>query len=449
MKPPRGITAKIREAIKKAGGTPINRPTGNWMQKLGLDVDMTPFSVIKALEGDIPEMTRNEWEGLNKYLINEGMISQQMPYPMTNPEGTRQALDRIAEYQGDMQSQLLFGGMGRITNNNAGETTLTGTPSILTHALDSARRAEIEPVGTAVRDRTLRIADRLNRGMETGENPNVTSSELLGVDWGLLQQNVDLPMDEASRMARAREQGYVYGIDEDILRGVPVRGNSRNAPGIPAKAVDNMRDPDFQGNFTQWGSSDPRIARSYTQFPQGSDFTRPMYLEDFSNQDYLTGLPQMEVFDFNTPAGVGSPGTATFRMVGRATPFEYRGEGEGFNYLLPEERVFVNGQPWTQVPGFQGWLPDEGNTDETLRSINAFTRNVWGEEPTGVVFRNIVDPGPNRQEVPPASDVYALPLARVRNRDLAMFHPLLRGQRALLGGVAGAALLPYGIDSTE
>lgn len=444
--PPRKVTELIRNAIKKAGGTTRGPAMEDWMRKLGLDTEVTPFSVLRALDGDIPNLTREDWSDLNKYLREKETIDQPLPYPeQGNQQATREALDRINEYQNTMRDRLLFSGMDELTNQRTGERGVTGTPSVLAGALEDARQAGIEPTTDRVRDRTMRLADSLNQGMREGQAPFLNPSDLVDIDWRLLQESVDLPMDEASRMARAREQGYVYGIDEDVWRGVPTGGNLRSAPGQSGLYMENLDDPEFLGNITQWGSSDPAIARSYAGFPQNIPVTRPMYLEDFANQDYLTGLPYTKTSDFNVPAGRQSAGTAMFRMAGRETPFEYRGQGERYSALLPEERVFVSGdQPWARIPGNRGWLPQEGHTDRVVNRLNTFTERVWGEEPTGVVFRNIVDPGANMAEVPSASDVYALPLSRVRNRDLAMFHPLLRGQPALLGSVAGAALLPYG-----
>lgn len=350
-------------------------------------------------------------------------------------------------YQAEMDPLLAqnMSALGR--DGRSGEQFYQMTSQGLSDAMEQARLGGVQPLDRSVAERTERLAETLNYGMREGQAPSIEDGDLVGIDWGLLNRLVDLPMDEASRMARAREQGYTYGIDEDIWRGVSGGGNMRDAPGLHSSYPESLRQDDRI--IMQWGSTSPGIARSYTQLPYAQDNLNTARMADYSNQDYLTGLDNVRTVEGSVGADIGSAGNTVFRMAGRETPFHYQGQGEMFGDLRPADRMTVNEQPWSQVPGSEGYLPEYGGTDEVVDRMNRFRENVWDEEPSGVVFRNIVDPGPNHSWTGdrPSSDVYALPLNRVRNRDLAMFHPLLVNRRNLLAGTAGAAVAPYALGT--
>ena len=299
------------------------------------------------------------------------------------------------------------------------------------------------PPTTVFRQRADDLVDRLNAG-----DTMITDEDLLNVDWGRVHQGVDIPMDEASRMARAREQGYVYGLDEDIYRGLPTDRNQRGNP------LSSDRWYDDAGSMPDriWGSNDYETARTYTSVPRDAEHIDPTIL-DFSNQDYIEAMPQVMVVDGNLSTHPGAAGTTMFRMAGREADWNYPGEGEFFNRLATDRSLY-QGEP---VPEFNPYMRRLGDmnpyvtkSNKNVTNTNRYVlrTNQWdeahGTPNHGVVFNQIMDSGPNRRGVPiEVSDVYALPPERVRARDLAMFHPLLQGRRGMLAGTAGAALAPY------
>ena len=410
------------------------------------------FNALQDLMSDVltPEqLTRH------KAILHTGGGPSMTPAIPAQREGVDEAvgqnpITRTPEelaYQAEMDPLLAqnLSALGR--DGRSGDQFYQMTSQGLSDSMEQARLRGVQPLDRSVAERTERLAETLNHGMQEGQAPSITDGDLVGIDWGLLNRLVDLPMDEASRMARAREQGYTYGIDEDIWRGVPAGGNMRDAPGLHSSYPGSLQQDDRV--IMQWGSTSPDIARSYTQLPYGRDNLNTARMADYSNQDYLTGLDNVRTVEGSVGADIGSAGNTVFRLAGRETPYTYQGQGEMFGELHPESRMTVNEQPWSRVPGSEGYLPEYGGTDQVVNQINHFRQNVWHKEPTGVVFRNIVDPGPNLSWSGdrPSSDVYALPLNRVRNRDLAMFHPLLVNRRNLLAGTAGAAVAPYALGT--
>lgn len=289
------------------------------------------------------------------------------------------------------------------------------------------------PPTTVFRQRADDLVDRLNAGDTT-----ITDEDLLNVDWGRVQQGVDIPMDEASRMARAREQGYVYGIDEDIYRGLPSARNERGNPLAP--------DPRYmeQGTLPDrvWGSNDYETARTYTNLPRSVD-NAPVGINAFSNQDYMGYMPQAMVVDGNLSSYPESAGSTVFRMAGREADWAYPGQGQMFN-ALPNDQITYRGEP---VPALSPYVSEFDTTNRYVTRTQQWDAQR-GADNTGLVFNQIMDSGPNRRGVPTeVSDVYALPPERVRARDLAMFHPLLVNRRNLLAGTAGAAVAPYALGT--
>lgn len=345
------------------------------------------------------------------------------------PPIVRNASDQYADMFADGLRQR-----GAITANRTdGTEVLAPTPSEVTELAEYLRLSGEQPPTTVAQDQARIAAERLNAG-RLYHDEMLMDPNLPGIDHRVLQEEVNLPMDDASRRARAEEQGYVYGIDRDLWRGVPTRLNSREYP-LNYRMDTNLEIP-------MWATDDIRRAREYTDLPRGQAYIPE--LRDYSNQDWIPELDSTRyMLATDDPMKFARGGNV--RVVAMDTPFEYRGEGESFN-SLHRDRMRYNSLPATEV----GWRGDEiGSTDHYVQRAN-HEQMKWGDERTGVVFRNIQDPGPNRGEPwPGLADTLAIPYERSRARDMAMFHPLLRGRRGMLFGVGGAAALPYGLEPPQ
>lgn len=318
------------------------------------------------------------------------------------------------------------------------QVTRSGSPVFtvddLTNVAEYLRQSGEQPVTRQAQERAQMAAERLNAGRMYFDE-QLPSME--GIDHGVLRGAVDLPMDEAARMTRAREQGYTYGIDEDLWRGVTDRGNTRSNPLEYSVADLNNVNTPYNIETPAWATDRLERAREYTRLPYRVTEQQPNMLA-YSNQDWLAGLPEMMIRDGSMGVPLDSAGSATFRVAGQGTPLEYHGTGEHFRDIA-RDRMTYDGGP---LPS--GLRLDEYNNPDWVVKREKHFREGLGEAPQGAVFHNIQDPGPNRGPVSPSyADTYALPYERARARDLAMFHPLLRGRRGMLLGTGGAAAAPY------
>jgi hypothetical protein len=238
----------------------------------------------------------------------------------------------------------------------------------------------------------------------------------------------DLPMDEASRMARAREMGF----DVDAYHAAETRAPipAANYPGTSAdiQSFDMARAGANSGNpagvaFT----TDPAVARSYVESVQFVD----------------------------NPAPEFAAGTAKFRKIinrKNATPAEKASAHREYGKLLIDypqiEKIYPAYEAATYPvkirTGHKMEFDAAGGTFKDIDIHNKVREAVAGGYDS-LVVKNVIDPGnaSKKDARNIANTIIVFNPKNIRSR-FAKFDPAKKGSANLLAGVAGAGLLGVG-----
>lgn len=243
-------------------------------------------------------------------------------------------------------------------------------------------------------------ADEVMGLLRSGRGSEVTDDLMAAADQAYLSSIYDIPLDDASRMARAQEMGF------DTSR--PMYHAARaDVDGFDLGRADTGTG---QSMGRVWAASNPDALAPYELM--GSDHSG---LKLFSRADYKD-ISAGNARDVYASTGGGFPDVVTPVSGGRPIPVSGNGKVK-LDRSVDVFRALENG--------------------EVALPVNRSTRGRASEYADDFVFKGVRDGGPA------VGDIYATSNPADLRSVFARFDPRLSHLRNLSAGVGGLALLPY------